>query len=374
MRRQNRPSVESLEGRALLSNLAYSVTTDKSSYAPGQPVQLTFSETNVSNQDVKIGWGPSIDGFQVSHNGATIWASNEGMNPMFIALQTLAPGQSFTLHATWNGQQDEGTATTPGGMYTVTNQLVLASAANATITIAPSVPAIKSFLPLTSSAAPFGTLNPNLETAEVNGLYNTILGRNPDTAGQAAGLKALRAGTTVAQLAQGMLHSTEYETDLVAADYKTYLGRSGSMVEINGWVARMQSGTTAQQVASGFLMSNEFLSAHTDNTAFVQSLYNDVLGRSANPLELTAALTQLASGTSRQGVVSGLISSTTAETSEINSLYQPILGRLGDTAGIDAALAGLQSGKLSLADLAANLFGSLEYADHAAGTIEVMPG
>jgi hypothetical protein len=374
MRRQSLPSVESLEGRALLSNLAYSVTTDKSSYAPGQPVQLTFTETNVGSQNVNIGWGPSIDGFEVSHSGVTIWASNEGVNPDFVALQTLTPGQSYTLHATWNGQQDEGTATTPGGTYTVTNELAPASAANGAFTIAPSTVSIPSFLPMTSSAAPFGPINPNLATAEVNGLYNTILGRNPDAAGQAVDVKALQSGTTVAQLAQSMLHSTEYESDLVASDYKTYLGRSGSTGEINAWVARMQSGATAEQVASGFLMSNEFLTAHTDNTAFVQSLYNDVLGRSANPLELTTALGQLSTGTSRQVVVNGLISSTTAETSEINSLYQPILGRLGDTAGIDAALAGLQSGKLTLADIAANLFGSVEYQERAALTLEFMPG
>ena len=34
--------------RALLSSLAYSLTTDKSEYAVGQPVQMTFTETNTS--------------------------------------------------------------------------------------------------------------------------------------------------------------------------------------------------------------------------------------------------------------------------------------------------------------------------------------
>ena len=39
--------VESLEVRALLSSLSYSLTTDKSEYAVGQSVQLTFTETNI---------------------------------------------------------------------------------------------------------------------------------------------------------------------------------------------------------------------------------------------------------------------------------------------------------------------------------------
>jgi hypothetical protein len=52
MSRQLRPSLESLETKTLLSDLSVSVTTDKSSYAVGQPVHMTFTETNVSNHDV----------------------------------------------------------------------------------------------------------------------------------------------------------------------------------------------------------------------------------------------------------------------------------------------------------------------------------
>ena len=52
--------VESLEVRALLSSLAYSLTTDKSEYAVGQPVQMTFAETNTSNQNVSVDDGPAI--------------------------------------------------------------------------------------------------------------------------------------------------------------------------------------------------------------------------------------------------------------------------------------------------------------------------
>jgi hypothetical protein len=373
MLRRNQPSVESLEAKALLSSLAYSLTTDKSSYSPGQPIQMTFTETNVGTQNVNISVGPSDDDFQVTHNGVTVWDSNEGAIPALLSYQTLAPGQSLTFNATWNGQQDQGSATSPGGSYTITNVLA-STAVSAGFTITgPSTP-ITSFLPMTSNPAPFGTSNPDLATAEVKGLYSTILGRTPDSAGQAVDLKALQSGTTVTQLAQSMLHSTEYESDVVASDYKTYLGRSGLPAEINAWVARMQAGTTAEQVASGFLMSPEFLNAHSDNTAFVQSLYSAVLGRSPGSSELSVALTQLSTGTSRQVVISGLISSTSAEGSEIDSLYQPILGRLGDSIGINAALAGLQSGKLTLADIAATLFGSPEYQSRAALTLGATPG
>jgi hypothetical protein len=369
MLRRTRPTVESLEAKALLSGLAYSVTTDKSSYTLGQPVQMTFTETNISNQNVNITLGPSMEGFQVIHDGVTVWASNEGINPFILYEMTLKPGQSYTLKATWNGQQDEGEPTSPVGSFTVTNELAPPSAASAAITITPGTLSTPSFLPLASSSAPFGTGNPDLATAEVKGLYSTILGRSPDPAGMAANLKALQAGATVTQLAQVMLHSTEYESNIVASDYKTYLGRSGLPTEINAWVAQMQAGATAEQVAAGFLMSNESLAAHPDNTSFVQNLYSEVLGRSPSATELSNGVSELSVGGSRAAVVSELLSSTWTNASEVDSLYQSTLGRFGETAGIDAAIAALQPGKFSLSDLAASLFGSVEYAARAKQTV-----
>ena len=120
--------VEMLEVRALLSNLAYSVTTDKSTYAVGQPVQLTFTETNISKQDVTVNEGPSVDGFNVSLNGTTIWQSNSGVNPQYILANTLKPGQSVTETATWNGESAADPTIAATGSFVVTNQLAPTSA------------------------------------------------------------------------------------------------------------------------------------------------------------------------------------------------------------------------------------------------------
>ncbi len=120
--------VELLEVRALLSNLAYSLTTDKSAYAVGQPVQLTFTETNISKQDVTVNEGPSIDGFNVSLNGTTIWRSNSGVNPQYVLANTLKPGQSLTETATWNGESTADPSIVATGSFVVTNQLAPTSA------------------------------------------------------------------------------------------------------------------------------------------------------------------------------------------------------------------------------------------------------
>jgi hypothetical protein len=103
MRRRKAWNIEPLEERSLLSAMAVHITTNQSVYQAGQPVQLTFTETNTSNQAVTVREGPSIDGFTVEQGGNVVWKSNAGINPLFILNDVLQPGQSLTLKATWNG-------------------------------------------------------------------------------------------------------------------------------------------------------------------------------------------------------------------------------------------------------------------------------
>jgi hypothetical protein len=131
------PRVELLEPRALLSAVDISLTTNQTEYQPGQPIQMTFTETNTSSQPVTVDYGPSVDGFDVTRDGVPVWQSNAGINPMIIIADTLGPGQSLTLHATWNGVPGQGlTNLGPRGTYTVTNQLD-PNGASATFEIGP---------------------------------------------------------------------------------------------------------------------------------------------------------------------------------------------------------------------------------------------
>jgi hypothetical protein len=65
-----------------------------------------------------VDFGPTIDGFSITHNGDAVWVSNSGPQPLYIGLETLKPGQSFTLKATWDGMPNE-----PTGVYVVHNEL-----------------------------------------------------------------------------------------------------------------------------------------------------------------------------------------------------------------------------------------------------------
>jgi hypothetical protein len=115
MERPLLPKVEALEGKALLSQLAVSLTTNRHIYRAGEVVRMTLTEENLSGRDVTVGIGPGLDVFSLAHKGATLWRSTAGAVPEFIAERALAPGESLTLQAQWKAGRDTG-------MYVVHNQ------------------------------------------------------------------------------------------------------------------------------------------------------------------------------------------------------------------------------------------------------------
>jgi hypothetical protein len=138
MKRQVKPGIEPLEAKSLLSGttliglhagatapavfgttstgLTVKLTTNQSTYKPGQLVRMTFTETNNTSHAVFVGIGPSIDGFYITHGAQVVWRSNSGALPQYIIRERLLPGQSITLTATW-------TASSAGGTYVAHNQL-----------------------------------------------------------------------------------------------------------------------------------------------------------------------------------------------------------------------------------------------------------
>jgi hypothetical protein len=109
MVRQKSLIVERLEERALLSSVSYSLTTDQSVYQVGQPIKLTFTETNTGDQPVKVEVSPTD--FKISQNSATIWQSDPSDENQPPKSKTLLPGQSISQTADWDGTwNDPGTS------------------------------------------------------------------------------------------------------------------------------------------------------------------------------------------------------------------------------------------------------------------------
>jgi hypothetical protein len=131
MSRRIRPSVEPLEPLALLSGVIYNpggpvvigLFTTRDNYLPGQPVGMALIETNISNHDVTIGVGPSLDGFTVAHDGVEIWRSNPGAQPNVLLPLVLHPHRSFVIRAVWNGKANVGPPAPTTGEFRVRTEL-----------------------------------------------------------------------------------------------------------------------------------------------------------------------------------------------------------------------------------------------------------
>jgi len=117
-----RPNVELLECRALLSDLAVTVTTDQPSYQVGQPVRITLTETNTTDHDVTVAERCGVNDFWATQDGAEVWRkSKDGPQPLcpiFLG-GVLHAHESRSFGALWNGHTDEGPPGTPTGAVQV---------------------------------------------------------------------------------------------------------------------------------------------------------------------------------------------------------------------------------------------------------------
>jgi hypothetical protein len=220
---------------------------------------------------------------------------------------------------------------------------------------------IADLVPVTTTVGSPTALPNAQDVAVINHLYETILQRAPDTAGQANALAYLMNGGTVAQLASSLLHSAEYDAIVVTRDFRTDLGRAPTSQEINAGVAALQTGETERQFSAGLLNSAEFNQAHASQAQFATAVYQATLGRAATSQDITAVEAALNARVSRGAIVNFLLGSTEATLLTIQTIYETLLGRLPDAAGQANALQALQAGTLSPVDLATILASSQEF-------------
>ncbi|MGH7140346.1 MAG: SdrD B-like domain-containing protein, partial [Pirellulales bacterium] len=131
---------------------------------------------------------------------------------------------------------------------------------------------------------------------------------------------------------------------------------------------------TAGQNVSGVMIGNVALStvvplqvstasplaASDPDTAYINALYQDVLGHAPDASSLAYWKQQLASGTSRGKVAADIWNSTEHRTAQVEQFYQDFLGRTAETAGLQFWLNSFSSGSNEQLD-AADFFGSPEF-------------
>jgi len=186
-------------------------------------------------------------------------------------------------------------------------------------------------------------------TTFIQQLYSRFLGRDADDVGVTYWLEQFDShATNAAQASFDFIDSPEF-SDTVAPIARLYYATLDRIPDAEGlsyWVSEYQKGVALNDICSGFMASGEFQNNYgdlSDNTAFLEQLYQNVLNRVADSAGLNHWLGLMNQGLSRVEVVDGFANSaefTAAKGDDIQILliYHGILGTQPTQAEIDAAI------------------------------------
>jgi hypothetical protein len=138
-------------------------------------------------------------------------------------------------------------------------------------------------------------------------------------------------------------------------------GRSPDLPGENGWTGALNSNTLSlDQVAMGFVASPEFQNMYgsMNNTQFIETLYQNVLGRQAEPAGLAGWQFAMSNGETRDQVLLGFTDSIEHKQDTISTIGDKDLSeayrlygtfnRTPDRPGLDGWTAQLDSGAIPL--------------------------
>jgi len=198
-----------------------------------------------------------------------------------------------------------------------------------------------------------------------------LLGRQADPAGLANWTNALQAGsTTTAGMVASLVNSGEAAmiVEPVNRLYLAYFRRNPDADGLRYWVWRLRGGATLGQVSAAFAGSPEFVGTYgsLSDRAFVDLVYRNVLGRSADAAGLDYWVGQLAARRlDRGGVMIGFSESAEYKSktwawNDVVQVYVGLLRRSPDNAALNHWVNQLQGGA-PLTNLVGSVLVSAEY-------------
>jgi hypothetical protein len=170
------------------------------------------------------------------------------------------------------------------------------------------------------------------------GAYRAVLNRDPDPLGLTTYDTLLNQGMSRQQVAQFIWESPEHRGLQVDSYYQTYLGRAADDLGRASWVNAFLAGADETTVVQGFLTSPEYQALHGTNTTFVQALYADLLGRSAQAGEEAPWIDLLNAGSDRATVVQGFLTSDEFTVLALDAFYSAYLHRSADASELSSWL------------------------------------
>ncbi|MDD2691365.1 MAG: DUF4347 domain-containing protein [Simplicispira sp.] len=177
-------------------------------------------------------------------------------------------------------------------------------------------------------------------------LYRDTLFREAEGEGLAYWQEVLDSGAqSRVEVAQAFLNSPEFQAQAgaLARLYFAAFDRIPDEAGMTHWMEQLHSqGQTLEQVAQGFADSSEFQAQYgaLDNTGFLKTLYQNVLGRAPDEAGLAYWLGQLSGGTTRGEVLAGFAQSgeykvQMQEEVAVTLLYVGLLGRSPEQGGYE---------------------------------------
>jgi virginiamycin B lyase len=168
--------------------------------------------------------------------------------------------------------------------------------------------------------------------------YLDVLGRpaDPDAIAWYVGQFFLIDGLTdTGQLTQILLASQEWRDHEITSIFTTYLHRAPDPGGLAYWSGKLAQGYRIEDLESLIIGSDEyfFVRGGGNVTTYIQTVYQDLLHRSAEPGGLTYWTNLLNHGTPRGAVANALVYSNEAFHLLVRDLYQHYLGRLPDPGG-----------------------------------------
>ena len=187
-------------------------------------------------------------------------------------------------------------------------------------------------------------------------LYGDLLMRHRAPA-RLLGPRTRAGGVALAPSGSCTARSTEQSGPYL---YSQLLHRPADASGLATWLPFLEAGHSLDDVRAGILSSQEYFAHAGSSAGFVSSLYEDILGRQADPVGLFAWQTVLQLGLSRDQVVGLFQHSHEAAVHQVMLDYQKYLNRPAELDGLLFFAGAIEAGS-DAQDVGAALAGSPEY-------------
>ena len=170
--------------------------------------------------------------------------------------------------------------------------------------------------------------------AYVNYLYSTILNRAADPSGQATFTAMLDSGASRQSVVTALWNSAEHRVQQVQSWYAKFLGRPADHTGLNYYVHQLLAGATQESVMTQILTSGEYQTKNPPVTAYINSLFKNLLNRAPSAQESASWANVMYSGVPRANVVNSFLYSNEYLAQTTQGFYATYLGRLAGSQGL----------------------------------------